>query len=61
MRIFKWLQGRDQNKGDIERKLVETIASDLLHRIEEGTPVTASPESKSTCCSWCSGEEKAHY
>ena len=61
MRIFEWLQGRDQNKGNIERKLVETIAGDLLRRIEEGTPVTASPESKSACCSWCSGEEKAHY
>lgn len=61
MRIFKWLQGRDQNKGDIERKLAETIAGDLLLRIEEATPVAVSPASKSTCCSCCSGGEKAQY
>lgn len=34
MRIFERLQGRDLNKRNIERKLVETIAGDLLRRIE---------------------------
>lgn len=61
MRIFERLQGRDQNKSNIERKLVETVAGDLLRHIEDGTPVTVLPESKSTCCSWCSGEDKGQY
>ncbi|MFH1346236.1 MAG: hypothetical protein ABIL01_34295 [Pseudomonadota bacterium] len=61
MRIFERLQGRDLNKGKVERKLVEPFTDDVLRRIEQGTPVSASPESKATCCSWCSGEEKAHY
>lgn len=61
MRIFERLQGRDLNKGKVEGKLAETIADDLLRRVEPGTPVSASAESKSTCCSWCSGEEKADY
>ncbi|MDP1584471.1 MAG: hypothetical protein Q8M18_13710 [Bradyrhizobium sp.] len=61
MRIFERLQGRDLSKVKVERKLVETIVDDLLRRVERGMPVAASAESKSTCCSWCSGEEKADY
>jgi hypothetical protein len=48
------LRGRDRN---IERQLVETIAGDLLRRIDEETPVTVVPESKANCCSCCSADE----
>lgn len=53
MRIFERLRGRDRN---IERKLVETIAWDLLRRIDEETPVMVLAESKSNCCSCCSAD-----
>jgi hypothetical protein len=54
MRIFERLRGRDRH---IERKLVETIAEDLLRRIDDETPVTVVPESKPTCCSCCAAGE----
>lgn len=55
MRIFERLRGRDRN---IERKLVETIAGDLLRRMDEEIPVTVLPESKSNCCSCCSADDE---
>ena len=58
MRIFERLRGRDRR---LERKLVETIASDLLRRIDEETPVTVIPESPSTCCSCCAADDKVRH
>ena len=59
MRIFERLRGRDRNESGIERKLVKTIPTDLLHRIDDETPVTVPLESKSTCRSCHSAEPKA--
>lgn len=56
MRIFERLRGRDRS---IERKLVETIASDLLRRIDDETPVTVVAESKPDCCSCCALDQEA--
>lgn len=56
MRIFERLRGRDRS---IERKLVETIASDLLRRIDDETPVTVVAESKPACCSCCAVNQEA--
>jgi hypothetical protein len=56
MRIFERLRGRDRNESGIERRLVEAVATDLLRRIDDETPVTVLPESKSTCRSCCSAE-----
>lgn len=61
MRIFERLRGLDRSASNIERKLFETIAGDLLRRIEDGTEVTVLPESKSNCCSCCSADEKAAH
>lgn len=44
MRIFERLRRRDQSDSHIERQLFETIAVDLLRRVEEGTAVTSLPE-----------------
>jgi hypothetical protein len=55
MRIFERLRGRDRH---IERKLVETVAEDLLRRIDDETPVTVVPESKPTCCSCCAAGDR---
>lgn len=55
MRIFERLRGRDRS---IERKLVETIAGDLLRRIDEEIPVMVLPERKSNCCSCCSAGDE---
>jgi len=57
MRIFERLRGRDRSESGIERKLVESMAGDLLRRIEDPTEGTVSPDNKSTCCSCCSGDE----
>jgi hypothetical protein len=51
MRIFERLRGRDRSGSNIERKLVETVVTDLLARIDDEAPMTAVPEGKSTCCS----------
>ena len=56
MRIFERLRGRGRTKSGIERRPVETIATALLRRIDDETPVTVLPESKSTCRSCCSAE-----
>ncbi len=58
MRIFERLRGRDRG---IEWKLMETIAGDLLRRIDDEVPVAAAPDTKSACCFCCSANgEKAH-
>lgn len=57
MRIFERLRGRDRTESGIERRLVETIATDLLRRIDDETPVTVLSENKSTCGS-CSSESE---
>lgn len=54
MRIFERLRARDRG---IERKLVETIAGDLLRRMDDETPVIVVPEKESTCCSCRSAAE----
>ncbi len=59
MRIFERLRGRDRTESGIERRPVETIAIDLLRRIDDETPVTVLPENKSTCGSCRSVEPKA--
>ena len=51
MRIFERLRGRDRSGSNIERKLVETVVTDLLHRVDDEAPMIAVPEGKSTCCS----------
>jgi len=58
MRIFERLRGRDRR---LERKLVETIASDLLRRVEQETPVTVITESGSNCCACCAADENARH
>lgn len=55
MRIFERLRGWDRS---IERKLAETIAADLLRRMDEETPVMVVTESKSNCCSCCSARNE---
>ena len=59
MRIFERLRGRDRTESGIERRPVETIAIDLLRRIDDETPVTVPPENKPTCASCRSAEPKA--
>lgn len=56
MRIFERLRRRDRSEG-IERKLVETIAFDLLRQIDEEIPITVVRESG--CRSCCSASDKA--
>jgi hypothetical protein len=51
MRIFERLRGRDRSGSNIERKLVETVVTDLLRRVDDEAPMMAVPEGKSTCCS----------
>jgi hypothetical protein len=58
IQIFERLRGRDRGESGVERKLVEIIAEDLLRRIDDEGPVTAAPESKSSCCSCCSAGPK---
>jgi hypothetical protein len=60
MRIFQRLRGRERDESGIERKLVETVAMDLLRRIDQDASVTEASERKATCCSCCSaGPETA--
>jgi hypothetical protein len=40
MRIFERLRGKDRDHSGIERKLVETVVTDLIRRIDDETPVT---------------------
>jgi hypothetical protein len=55
MRIFERLRGRDRSHSGIERKLVETVVTDRLRRIDDGIPVTVVSESQAAdCCSCCS-------
>jgi hypothetical protein len=60
MRIFERLRGRDRSESNIERKPLQAIAGDLLHRIADATEAAAPLESGPTCCSCCSAEAKAH-
>jgi hypothetical protein len=60
MRVFERLRGRDRNGSSIERKLIETIASDLQQRIEDEIPVLVVAESNSACCSCCSADDRPH-
>ncbi|MBR0952533.1 hypothetical protein [Bradyrhizobium canariense] len=57
MRIFERLRGRDRG---IERKLMETIAGDLLRRIDDEVPAAVVADAKPGCCSCCSASEKTH-
>jgi hypothetical protein len=57
MRIFERLRGRDRG---IERKLMETNASDLLRRIDDDVPAAVAADAKSGCGSCCTASEKAH-
>ena len=60
MRIFQRLRGPKRDKGGIERKLVETVAMDLLNRIDQDASISEASERKATCCSCCSaGPETA--
>jgi len=59
MRIFERLRGRSRSESGIQRRLVEVIATDLLRRIDDETPVTVPPENKPTCASSPSAEPKA--
>lgn len=54
MRIFQRLRGPKRQESGIERKLLEIVAVDLLHSIDEDAAVTEASESKATCCSCCS-------
>jgi hypothetical protein len=56
MRIFERLRGRDRNESGIERKLVETVVTDLLRRIEDEVPATVVTGAKPNCCSCCSAQ-----
>ena len=57
MRIFERLRGRDRG---IERRLVQTIAGDLLRRIDDEVPAAVVADAKSGCCTCCSASEKAN-
>lgn len=57
MRIPERLRERDRS---IARKLVETIASDLLRRIDDETPATVVAESRPGCCSCCAVDQESH-
>jgi hypothetical protein len=61
MRIFQRLRRRDRSKRSIERKLFETIAIDLLRRMEEESALAALSEDNTTCCSCCSTEETGRW
>ena len=59
MRIFERLRVRDRSDGAIARRLLETVADDVLRKIEDETSTPTFPESESTCCSCCSADERA--
>ena len=54
MRIFERLRGRNRSESGIERKLVETVLTDLLRRVEDETPSIVLSEGKAACRSCCS-------
>lgn len=54
MRIFERLCGKDRDHSGIERKLVETVVTDLIRRIDDETPVTVVANAKPNCCACCS-------
>jgi hypothetical protein len=58
MRIFERLRERIRSESAIERGLFETVAGDLLRKLEDETSITVFTESKAHCCSCCSAEEK---
>lgn len=55
MRIFERLRGKVRDRSGIERKLVESVVTDMLSRIDDETPATV-PTDRSTCCSCCSAD-----
>ncbi|MEH2628642.1 hypothetical protein V1292_006697 [Bradyrhizobium sp. AZCC 1719] len=59
MRIFERLRGRDRSDAAIVRKLFEAIAGDLLRKIEGETKAPVFTETKASCCSCCSAEERS--
>lgn len=59
MRIFERLRGKDRNESSIERRLVETIFTDILGRIEDEDLATVLPDAKPNCCSCCSAEAES--
>ena len=58
MRIFERLRGRSRSESAIERKLFEAVTDDLLRKLEDETSIPVFVESKASCCSCCSAEEK---
>ena len=56
MRIFERLRGKDRNHCGIERKLVQTVMGDVLHRLDEGGRKAVLEEAKQNCRSCCSAE-----
>lgn len=54
MRIFERLRGKDRGHSGIERKLVETVVTDLLSQIDDESPTTVLADPKPHCCSCCS-------
>lgn len=62
MRIFERLRGRDRDETNIERKLIDTVTTELLRDLEEGIEVAAlsfATGNKQACCSCCSAEAVA--
>lgn len=53
MRIFERLRGKDRSHSGIERKLVETVVTDLLRQIDDESPTTVLADPKPHCCSCC--------
>jgi hypothetical protein len=57
MRIFERLRGKERNESGIERRLVETVFTDLLgHGDEEVLAPVVAAAAKPNCCSCCSAE-----
>jgi hypothetical protein len=55
MRIFERLRGKDRSDSGIERKLVESVVTDLMDRFDEEGPREVVEE-KPNCCKCCSAE-----
>ncbi|PDT75867.1 hypothetical protein [Bradyrhizobium sp. C9] len=56
MRIFERLRGKGRNDSGIERRLVETVVTDLLRHVDDEVPATILTGAKPNCCTCCSAE-----
>lgn len=57
MRIFERLRRRSRSDKVIVRRIFETVTSDLLQKLEEGTSVPILADGASTCCSCCAARD----